>query len=194
MNRCHAPPLCAIASAMTSKEPARAAADALNLPAMVRQRDYRRFLAIQLAAPEQRAGLYALTAFATEMLHIPQHVKEPLAGFMRFAWWREALQEMVAGKPARAHPMLQALAPLMVQAPALHAQVLDALITVGQQSIESNDAQAARHDAEPLLNAGWAMLLGTREHAALQVLSTIKLNERSRLRVVLGVIRFGLTH
>lgn len=179
---------------MTRKEPARAAADALNLPAMVRQRDYRRFLAIQLAAPEQRAGLYALTAFATEMLHIPKHVKEPLAGFMRFAWWREALQEMVEGKPMRAHPMLQALGPLMMQMPMLHAEVIDPLITVGQQSIESHDDAAAQLATEPLLNAGWGMLLGASDHMSLRVLSTIKLNERSRIRAVLGVIRFGLMH
>jgi hypothetical protein len=179
---------------MTRKEPARAATDALNLPAMVRQRDYRRFLAIQLAAPVQRAGLYALTAFATEMLHIPQHVKEPLAGFMRFAWWREALQEMAADKPPRAHPMLQALAPLMQQMPELHAQVIDPLITVGQQRIESGDDKAARMQAEPLLDAGWAMLLGGGRLAALQVLSTMDLNDRSRFRLVLRVIRYGLTH
>lgn len=179
---------------MTRKEPGHAATDALNLPAMVRQRDYRHFLAIQLAPPEKRAGLYALTAFATEMLHIPQHVKEPLAGFMRFAWWREALQEMVDGKPPRAHPMLQALAPCMTQVPELHAQVIDPLITVGQQRIESGDDEVARMQAEPLLDAGWAMLLGGDRPAALQVLSTMGLNERSRLRLVLRVIHYGLTH
>jgi phytoene synthase len=50
--------------------------------------------------------LHALAAFAHETSQIGQRVREPLAGEMRLAWWREALKgtrsEEAAGNPVAA--------------------------------------------------------------------------------------------
>jgi phytoene synthase len=82
-----------------------------DLEAFVRRTDPDRWLSSRFAStPEARADLTALYAFDRELARIPHAVTEPLAGEIRFAWWREALEEIDAGGPARAHPVLQALA------------------------------------------------------------------------------------
>lgn len=84
-------------------------AEIRQLAAMVRQGDYRRFLAIQLAPPAQREALYAITACAIELRDVPKKVREPLAGFMRLAWWRDALLALKTGQNPPSHAILQGL-------------------------------------------------------------------------------------
>ncbi len=82
-----------------------------NLEAFVRRTDPDRWLSSRFASnPERRADLVGLYAFDRELARIPHAVSEPLAGEIRFAWWREALAEIDAGAAGRAHPVLQALA------------------------------------------------------------------------------------
>ncbi|MFZ4541111.1 MAG: phytoene/squalene synthase family protein [Rickettsiales bacterium] len=88
------------------------AANGNDLVQQVRAGDYDRFLAIQLARPAQRAALYTLTNFHNEIARIAETVSEPLIGHIRLAWWREGLEEIMAGKPPRNHPLMQALATL----------------------------------------------------------------------------------
>ncbi|MGV6802362.1 MAG: squalene/phytoene synthase family protein [bacterium] len=61
------------------------------------------------APADKRNTLAALYQFTDEIFKIPYHVSDPTLLAIRQAWWREALAEMVAGKPARGHPVLQAL-------------------------------------------------------------------------------------
>ncbi len=162
---------------MKNEVPMTGTQTALDLPAMVRTRDYRRFLAIQFADPADRPILYALTAFASEMAEIPHHVREPLAGFMRFAWWREALQAMEQGMPPRAHPLLQELAPWLSAHPQAFAH-LYALIESGQRSIEDGDAEAELHAREAPLDALWALALGGNAAAPLEILKSLPFGQR----------------
>lgn len=82
-----------------------------DLEAFVRRSDPDRWLSSRFAADAQaRSDLVALYALDREVARIPRLVAEPLAGEIRVAWWREALEEIDAGGPARAHPVLQALA------------------------------------------------------------------------------------
>ena len=58
-----------------------------------------------LFAPERlRPHLHALAAFAHETGSVAARVREPLAGEMRLAWWREAMAgarpEEAAGRPS----------------------------------------------------------------------------------------------
>src|SRR5258707_6745159 len=74
--------------------------------ALTREHDRDRWLAGLLAPAAARPHLYALTAFSYEVSRLREVVREPLAGEMRLAWWREALagprREEVAGNPVAA--------------------------------------------------------------------------------------------
>lgn len=83
----------------------------------VRSGDYDRFLAIQLAPGGKRAALYAVVAFHIEIASVAEIVSEPLIGHIRLAWWREALEEIEAGKPPRSHPVVLALAQVQREYP-----------------------------------------------------------------------------
>ncbi len=90
----------------------------------VRGGDYERFLAIQLAPRDRRWALYAVTAFAIELARVAEIVSEPLIGHIRLAWWREALEEIIAGKKPRSHPVVLALAEIYAQTPAIVPHLL----------------------------------------------------------------------
>jgi phytoene synthase len=82
-----------------------------ELDAQVRRTDPDRWLATRLVAdPVRRAELVALYALNDELATVAEHVSTPMLGDIRLAWWREGL-EGLAGGEARAHPVLQALAP-----------------------------------------------------------------------------------
>ena len=73
--------------------------------ALTRERDRYCWLAGLFASAEARPHLYVLTAFSYEVGRLREFVREPLAGEMRLAWWREALagprREEVAETPSR---------------------------------------------------------------------------------------------
>lgn len=159
---------------MANEVPVTTTRNPLDLPALVRSRDYRRFLAIQFAARADRGTLYALTAFATEMADIPRHIREPLAGFMRYAWWREALEAMQAGQPPRPHPLLQALAPWLAAHPKSYESLFE-LIRNGQLTLEEGVPPA---NYELPLDLLWAEALGGPDNAPLQILKSLPLGQR----------------
>ncbi len=79
--------------------------------AQVKAQDYPRYLmALCLPAQAQDAAFAALAWYA-EIAAIPAKVREEMIGHIRFAWWREALEEMDKGKEPRAHPALKTVAP-----------------------------------------------------------------------------------
>lgn len=141
-----------------------AVADASDIIALVRGHDYDRFLAIQLAPRHKRAALYIVTAFYIEVARIREMVNEPIIGHMRLAWWREALDALVQGKPARNHPVILSLAPLLQANPVL----ADFLYTmIDARAVDFDDALLAteedwyRYCAQTAgsLHRAWAMLL-----------------------------------
>ena len=74
---------------------------------LVRRLDEHRWLAVQYVAPELRRKLIALYALHWEIRQIPSVVSEPPLGEIRLQWWREALDEILAGGRVRAHPVVQ---------------------------------------------------------------------------------------
>lgn len=101
----------------------------LSLPpdfeAHLRRRDPDRWLSSRFVAdPQARDDLVLLYAFDHELARIPALVTEPLIGEIRFAWWREGLDEIAAGGPVRAHPVLQALAETQGRLPSAPLQAL----------------------------------------------------------------------
>jgi phytoene/squalene synthetase len=160
----------------------------MDLPALVRAGDYGRFLAIQLAPRSSREALYALTAFSLEMHRIPSLVTEPVAGFMRYAWWRESIEEMASGQKPRHHPLLQALATLD---PSVLAACL-AIIEASQHALEQDAIHPAMDDATAALDRAWRMLGGEKSLAALDVLMENNPTGRIGPRQIIRLIFYGL--
>lgn len=67
-------------------------------------------LSLNYALPADRLRLTALFSFLIELRRVPGSVSEAPLGEIRLQWHREALDEIVAGKRPRAHPVVEALA------------------------------------------------------------------------------------
>ncbi|MHA7871896.1 MAG: squalene/phytoene synthase family protein [Hyphococcus sp.] len=77
---------------------------------LLRARDEDRWLAAQYAPDALKRKLIALYAFHSELRRIPGAVSEPPLGEIRLQWWRDALEEIRAGKTPRAHPLVTEIA------------------------------------------------------------------------------------
>ena len=86
-------------------------ADLDDLDALVRRVDPDRWLSSRFITDAQaRADVVALYAFDHELARAPKVASNPLIAEIRLTWWREVLDEIHDGKPARAHPAARALA------------------------------------------------------------------------------------
>ena len=81
-----------------------------SLAAGLRHHDRDRYQTALFAPAERRDALFALYAFNYEIARIRDYVREPMLGLMRLQWWRDALDEIYAGKPARRHEVATPLA------------------------------------------------------------------------------------
>lgn len=81
-----------------------------TLDALVRRADPDRWLSTRfIEDPAARADVIALYALNVELARVATSVREPLMGEIRLTWWREAIEEAAAGKPARKHPVVEAV-------------------------------------------------------------------------------------
>jgi phytoene/squalene synthetase len=78
--------------------------------ALVERGDPDRFLAAMAAPVAARERLFPLYAFNLEVARAPWVTEEPLIAEMRLQWWRDAVGEVAAGGPARAHEVMEPLA------------------------------------------------------------------------------------
>lgn len=107
-----------------------------EVEAHLRRRDLDRWLSARLIAdPAARRDVLALYAFEDAIRGVAGAVSNPMLGEIRFAWWSEAVEEVAAGRPARSHPVLAAVAPLIV-AGRLQAEPLQALIAARHADLE----------------------------------------------------------
>ena len=81
-----------------------------SVGALARAADYDRYLSAVFAPAARREALFALIAFNHEIARIPEAVSEPMLGRIRLQWWREVLEAVYAGKPARRHEVAVPLA------------------------------------------------------------------------------------
>ena len=82
-----------------------------TLDDIVRRSDPDRWLASRfIDDAAARADVIALYAFNDELARVAHTVREPLMGEIRLTWWREAIEEVSAGKPPRKHPVIEAVA------------------------------------------------------------------------------------
>lgn len=86
-------------------------ADTETLDDLVRRVDPDRWLASRfIADPAARADVIALYAFNYELARVAGGVTNALMGEIRLTWWREAMEEISAGRVPRQHPTVQAIA------------------------------------------------------------------------------------
>jgi len=76
---------------------------------------------------DRRAELLALYALDSELRHVHAAVSEEITAHIRYAWWQESLDQLHAGQPARAHPVVQAIA-AAAQSGALTYEQLSGLV------------------------------------------------------------------
>jgi phytoene/squalene synthetase len=100
----------------------------------LRRYDRDRYLAVLAAPPEAAVDLAVLFAFNLELALIPDSVTEPMLGRIRLQWWREALEELRAGR-VRRHAVLTPLAALIARRP-LDPARLEALIAAREFEID----------------------------------------------------------
>ena len=104
--------------------------------ALARAADYDRYLSAVLSPAARREALFALIAFNHEIARIPEAVSEPMLGRIRLQWWREVLDAVYAGEPARRHEVSVPLADA-IRACALERAPFDALLEAREDDLES---------------------------------------------------------
>lgn len=110
--------------------------NSVELASLVRKGDPDRYLTALFAARPQRPALLALYAFNVETARVADLVSDPLVGQIRLQWWREALAGLAAGDKPRAHPIVEALAPLVADG-RLAVPPLIALLDAREVELES---------------------------------------------------------
>ncbi len=76
----------------------------------VARADPDRHAAARAAPPDARAPLLALYAFNLEIARAPYVATEPMIAEMRLQFWADTLDDIAAGRPARAHEVAEPLA------------------------------------------------------------------------------------
>lgn len=79
------------------------------LLAEARAHDPDRYLCALFVPAERRGVVLALILLNHELARVPDVVSQPMAGYIRYQWWREAIAEAARGAP-RAHPVVEELA------------------------------------------------------------------------------------
>lgn len=150
-----------------------------TLDDLVRRTDPDRWLASRFIEDARaRADVIALYAFNHELARVAHTVREPLMGEIRLTWWREAMEEISAGKPPRAHPVVEALAAADIPHSDLATLPEGRFADLDQGSFETGDEVLRYLDA----TAGQVMALAAR-----------RLDPSADFRQVRGAARaFGL--
>ncbi|RVT95501.1 hypothetical protein EOD42_14915 [Rhodovarius crocodyli] len=79
------------------------------LGAYVRQHEPERFFTALFAPPEKRDAVFALAGLHHELGRAREVASNPMIAAIRLQWWRDAIEEAAAGKPARKHEVAEPL-------------------------------------------------------------------------------------
>lgn len=112
-----------------------AAETELHVLEELRRADRDRFFCAIAAPARLRADLVTLYAFNAELAGIADKVSEQMLGLIRLQWWRDALDDVAAGKGHR-HHLVQALAELVARR-SLDIALLRSLIDARERDVEA---------------------------------------------------------
>jgi len=79
----------------------------------LKKADPDRYRAALMADGPARRDLLILYAFHYELSKVPDVTSEPMLGQIRYAWWREAIDEIYTGREVRRHEVTTPLAELL---------------------------------------------------------------------------------
>ena len=102
---------------------------------MARRYDRERLLACLFTPPGVRPRLAALVLLHAELARIPGLVREPMAGLVRYQWWRERILATAEGAAAE-HPALAVLATDLREERVAAGELL-ALVDAGEAFFEA---------------------------------------------------------
>jgi phytoene synthase len=105
------------------------------LLAEARRVDPDRYLCALFAPASRREPLLALAVLGQELARVPHTVTQPMAGLIRYQWWRDAIDEAAAGRP-RAQPVVEGLA-VGLRPGWLRVDVLQALVDAHEAQLEA---------------------------------------------------------
>lgn len=100
-----------------------------------RRHDPDRYLTALFAPAPRRDTVLALILLDRELARVPGMVRERMAGLIRYQWWRDALDEIDSGAPARRHPVALALGEALRDG-WIDLDPLQALIAAREQELE----------------------------------------------------------
>ncbi|ADG09930.1 phytoene synthase [Caulobacter segnis] len=150
-------------------------ADTETLDDLVRRVDPDRWLTTRfIADPAARADVIALYGLNYELARVAGGVSNALMGEIRLTWWREAMEEVAAGKAPRKHPNVEALA-----ASGLDPNALAAL----------SEARFIDLDEGPLKDEAAVMAYVDGTAGALAVLAARRLDPSANPHAVKGAAR-----
>jgi phytoene/squalene synthetase len=110
-----------------------------------------------MAAPvSARRVLFPLYALNVEVARAPWVTQEAMIAEMRLQWWRDALEEIAGGKPARRHQVVTPLAAIL--SPEL-AVYLDQYVSVRRWDIYKDPFEDAAHLASYLEHSAGALMV-----------------------------------
>ncbi|WP_372884331.1 squalene/phytoene synthase family protein [Shimia sp.] len=112
---------------------------------LVQRGDPDRFRATMAARPEARDILFPLYAFNLEVARAPWLTQETMIAEMRLQWWRDALEEIAAGKAVRRHEVVSPLAEFL---DAEAVRNLDQLVAARRWDIYKDPFEDAAHFAQ----------------------------------------------
>lgn len=117
-----------------------------DLDEVVRRADPDRWLAFRfILDPAKRGAALAILAFEAELARAPRVTSSPLAAQIRLTWWRDALDELEQGAPARAHPVVEALSAARkvgLDAAPLRADIEARILALDQPPLDATSALA----------------------------------------------------
>lgn len=121
--------------------------------ALVERGDPDRFLAAMSAPLQARAVLFPLYAFNLEVARAPWVTEEAMIAEMRLQWWRDAVDEIGSGKPARAHEVAGPLADV-IRSRTLPIDLFDEAIAARRWDIYKDPFEDDAHFAAYLDQTG----------------------------------------
>jgi phytoene synthase len=144
-----------------AQPPTTPAGPGADLAAFARAHDPDRFLCALFAPAAARPALFALIAFNHELARAREAASNPVAALIRLQWWRDAVEEAAAGRPARRHEVAEPLH-AAIRAGQLDAEGLLALVTAREAEAEE-DAMPTEQDFVAWLRGtagGWSAVAG----------------------------------
>ena len=151
---------------------------------LVRSADKERYITSLFASAEARAALWAISAFNHEIAKTRETVSEPMLGEIRLQWWRDASNDIFAGKP-RQHAVVLALSG-SIQKFALERTFFDTLIEGRALDLQETPFQTVDELIAYIMNTAVPL-----HHAALRVLGAD--NQATRACATAVGCAYGLT-